>query len=161
MFQAMILQGQTWSISTVRTRCLYISISESNYCSVDDENVPLPYKIELRPASDYKYGNALQKLIATPAIQNAQGFRFLVPGEEEQWNQDRRHDETGLTDERGRALLVSSHVNLQSKISIGCAGAIVTYLQRRKASEFLQGDHSAEEAYHILRLECFSFKDTM
>lgn len=84
----------------------------------------------------------------------------MVPGEEEPAG-DILTEEIGMTDERGRALHISGSVNLESQLSIGCAGAIITYLQRKKASEYLHGDPAAEGAYPIFRLETFSLKDTM
>lgn len=121
----------------------------------------MPYKIELRPLADFKYDQALHKLSALSSLQETTGVRFLIPGDGDQTSGTIMAEETGLTDERGRALHISSSINSESKISIGCAGAIITYLQRRKASEYLQGDLAADEAYPILRLEMFSLKDTM
>lgn len=127
----------------------------------ENDGAPLPYKIELRPLADFKYDQALHKLSTLPSLQETTGVRFLIPGEEDQSSGNMFAEETGLTDERGRALHISSSINLESKISIGCAGAIITYLQRKKASEYLEGDRAADEAYPILRLEMFSLKNTM
>lgn len=94
-------------------------------------------------------------------MQGARGVRFLVPSEGEQDTSAIDMDETGLSDTRGQTLHISGSVNIESCISIGCSGAIITYLQRRKAVEYLTGDTAADEAYQILRLEMFSLKDTM
>lgn len=128
---------------------------------IDNDDVPLPYKIELRPLADFKYDQALHKLSTLPSLQETTGVRFLIPGEEDQSSDNSFTQETGLTDERGRALHISSSINSESRTSIGCAGAIITFLQRKKASEYLEGDRAAEEAYPILRLEMFSLKNTM
>lgn len=117
----------------------------------------MPYKVELRPSNDFKYEQAVQKLAGIPSLGDSIGVRFLVPGEEEQYH----IEEMGLTDERGRALHISSSINLDSRVSTGCAGAVVTYLQRMKASEYLHNDPDADAAYRITRLEVFSLKNTM
>lgn len=83
-----------------------------------------------------------------------------MPGEEEQFGESQL-DEIGLSDARGRTLHITGSINLDSKLGIGCGGAIITYLQRRKASEYLEGDPAVEDAYQILDLQMFSFKDTM
>lgn len=127
----------------------------------DNDEAPLPYKIELRPLADFKYDQALHKLSTLPSLQETTGVRFLIPGEEDQNGDNVFAEGIGLTDERGRALHISSSINLESRISIGCAGAIITYLQRKKASEYLDGDRAADQAYPIIRLEMFSLKNTM
>lgn len=121
----------------------------------------MPYKIEMRPLADFKYEPSLHKLSNLSFLQRDAGVRFLVPGEEEQLTEDVIVEDIGMTDERGRALHISGAVNLESKVSVGCAGAIITYLQRKKASEYLHGDPAADAAYPIFRLETFSLKNTM
>lgn len=115
----------------------------------------------MRPSADFKYDQALQKLAAITTLEATPGVKFLVPGDEEQLHHPNHADETGLTDQRGRNLHISGSINLESKVSMGCAGAIVTYLQRKRQAEYLQGDPAAEHAYPILRLEMFSLKNTM
>lgn len=115
----------------------------------------------MRPLADFKYELALHKLSNLSTLHRTTGVRFLVPGEEEQPNESIVEDEVGMTDERGRSLHISGSVNLESRVSVGCAGAIITYLQRKKASEYLHGDPAADAAYPILRLETFSLKNTM
>lgn len=132
----------------------------SNDLRTEQDQVFAPYRIELRSASDFKYELAVQKLSAIPSQRASTGLRYLVPGEEEQYDESQL-DEMGLSDARGRTLHITASIDLDSKISIGCAGAITTYLQRRKASEYLEGDPAADDAYQILDLQTFSFKDTM
>lgn len=121
----------------------------------------LPYKLELRPTADFKYEQALQKLSAISTLEATPGVKFLVPGEDERYDEQNYADEMGLTDTRGRTLHISGCINLESRVSIGCAGAVITYLQRMRQLEYLQGDPAAEQAYLILRMETFSLKDTM
>lgn len=128
---------------------------------LDDDHVILPYKIDMRPSSDFKYETAVHRLATISSLDAIPGVKFLVPGEEEEYDAENLLDESGLTDERGQALHLSGNINLESKISIGCAGAIITYLQRKRASEYLQGDPAADQAYQIFRLEMFSVKNTM
>lgn len=56
---------------------------------------------------------------------------------------------------------MSAWLNVDSKVSIGCAGAVVAFLQRRRSSEYLQDDPDAQLAYRIVHLEMFTFKNTM
>lgn len=102
----------------------------------------------------------MEKLSALSSQKASIGVKYLVPDEGELHN-EAHLDEIGLSDSRGRILHVTSAINLDSKVSIGCAGAIITYLQRRRNSEFLDGDPAAEDAYQILDLQMFSFKNTL
>jgi len=121
----------------------------------------LPYKLELRPSADFKYEQAIQKLSAISTLETTPGVKFLVPGEDERYTEQNYADEMGLTAGRGRTLHVSGCINLENQVSVGCAGAVITYLQRLRQSEYLQGDPAAEQAYQVLRIETFSVKDTM
>jgi DNA mismatch repair protein MSH5 len=56
---------------------------------------------------------------------------------------------------------MSASVDMESRISIGCLGAVITWIQRKRASEYLQDDPLADLAYKILEVKMFSLKDTM
>lgn len=127
----------------------------------DNDDPTLPYKNEMRPVADFKYERALHSLSNLTSLQRTAGVKFMVPGEEEVPINDIVVEEADMTDDRGRTLHISSSINLESKVSVGCAGAIITYLQRKKASEYLHGDPAADQAYPIFRLETFSLKNTM
>ena len=88
-------------------------------------------------------------------------MRFLVPGEDEVDDSLLLAHEPGRTALKGQALRTSANICYDCVVSIGCAGAIVNYLQKRKASEYLHGDPAADEAYQILKFDVFSFRDTM
>jgi DNA mismatch repair protein MSH5 len=44
---------------------------------------------------------------------------------------------------------------------VGCAGALVSYLQRRRAAAYLPGDQAAQLMFRISALEMFSLRETM
>ena len=87
--------------------------------------------------------------------------RFLVPGDSAAHEQDFQIDEVGLSDRQGGLLQISSWLDLDCKVSIGCAGAVINYMRRRRASEYLQTDPDAQLAYRIFHMEMFTFKDTL
>ena len=51
-------------------------------------------------------------------------------------------------------------INISNKVSVGCSGSILAYVQRKKALEYLPGDPNAVHS-SIASVEMFSFKDTM
>ena len=67
----------------------------------------------------------------------------------------------GLTSRRGRLLELSAWIDLDNVASIGCVGAVLTYLQRKRASEYLQDDADAELAYRVQTIEMFSLAGIM
>ena len=128
----------------------------------DDERLPLPYRIDTRPASEFSYATALNKL------SNSRLFRptasrpvFLVPGERQDYNEYGAMEDLGMTDAQDASLQMSAVLNLDNRAGISCVGAILTYLQRRRGSEFLQHDPQAEEAYGISRVERLTLRNTM
>lgn len=46
-------------------------------------------------------------------------------------------------------------------IQVGCAGAILCYLQKRRASRFLPGDVAAQAYFRVSILEMFTMQETM
>lgn len=61
----------------------------------------------------------------------------------------------------GNSLQLSTRIDIDNNVSIGCAGAVLTYLQRRRAMGSLPGMASCNTAFRISALEIFSTKDTM
>jgi DNA mismatch repair protein MSH5 len=50
---------------------------------------------------------------------------------------------------------------MDNTVGIGCVGAVIFYLDRKRVSEYLQDDPNAQMAYQVVRLEMFSIRDTM
>jgi DNA mismatch repair protein MSH5 len=44
---------------------------------------------------------------------------------------------------------------------VGCAGALLTYLKRRRVAEYLPGDDNARFALQVKTIEAFSMANTM
>ena len=86
---------------------------------------------------------------------------FVVPGEDENYENWRGSHNTDLFSHRGKLLRLSGWINMESRLSVGCAGAVLTYLSRRKAAEFLPGDANARNAFQIAAIETFSLKENM
>ena len=88
-------------------------------------------------------------------------LRFLIPGESLTWDHGQEQDEFGSTSRQGKLLRISGWINLDSKASLGCVGAVLTYLQRRRSAEYLQDDPDAQQAYRVTSMEMFSLQGTM
>jgi len=55
---------------------------------------------------------------------------------------------------------LAAWVNISNKVSVGCSGSIMAYLQRKKAAVYLPGDPRATGS-SVAVVEMFSLKDTM
>lgn len=119
------------------------------------------YETELRPNPEFSYEDAQMKLANLSLTRPDQGVRFLVPGENEHVDENTRADEIGLTDRPGNLMQASASLDLDSHASIGCIGALIACLQRRRASEYLQNDPDAQAVYRVASVEMFSFYNTM
>lgn len=65
----------------------------------------------------------------------------------------------GFTLQEGRLLHMSSSVDIENAVTIGCAGAILTHLQRRRATEMIPGRGS--DSFKINSVKMFGLQDTM
>ena len=129
--------------------------------SADEFNPPLPYDVELRPPPEFSYEAALTKLANLDSVLSNAAVRFLVPGENVNYEEHVQIDEVGLTNRQGRLIQMSAWLDVENKVSVSCVGAVISYLQRKRASEYLQGDPAAQLAYRVSHVEMFTFKDTM
>lgn len=89
-----------------------------------------------------------------------QRIQFLVPHNGMTGPKELEAEDIGFTRQEGRLLHMSSSVDMENTITIGCAGAVLTYLQRRRASEPSLVDRGSE-AYRIKSVEMFGLKGTM
>jgi len=108
-----------------------------------------PYRILVRAAGEFAYESARSKLVAL-RIGQEYGPDIIIPTD--------LHDVSGRGQSRGKLLKLASWIELNSRISVGCAGAVLAYLQRRKvnAEGGVQG-----EGLQVQSIEMFSLADVM
>ncbi|KAL9090364.1 MAG: hypothetical protein Q9159_001991 [Coniocarpon cinnabarinum] len=124
-----------------------------NGAEEDSGSDRLPYSMDFRPPAEFDYEAAKIKLVnlhigayAGPRVV------FAVPGD----------DGSPVDEEMGhqaRMLRLSSLVSTEGRV--GCAGAIIAYLQRRRASAYLPGDLDADAFFRISVVSMFTLKDYM
>ncbi|PGH01372.1 DNA mismatch repair protein MSH5 [Blastomyces parvus] len=129
-------------------------------CSPDDQ-FQLPYHLDVRPVQEFNFEGAKLKLASLQLGTSKSETRFLVPGDTFSLNQNGDQNDLGFTDHQGRLLTLSGSIDMDNRISIGCAGAIITHLQRKRAAECLANDNSGSELFSIKSLEMRSLRDTM
>lgn len=69
---------------------------------------------------------------------------------------------TGYNSRKGKLLHLSSMVDLESRLSVGCAGAVLSCLQRRKAvNHLITAADDAPSIFKISTISMFNLDRTM
>ncbi|KAF3030647.1 MutS protein msh5 [Penicillium rubens] len=133
---------------------------DQNLAQEDVSSAYLPYQIDIRPTPEFSYSNAESKLLALQiSSKHEQRIRFFVPQNGLAGPEEVDPEEMGFTLQEGRLLHISSSVDMENPVTIGCAGAILTYLQRRRAAAPSPLEEGNE--YRIRALQMFNLRDTM
>ncbi|KGO72917.1 DNA mismatch repair protein MutS, core [Penicillium italicum] len=131
-----------------------------NLAQEDVSSAYLPYQIDVRPTPEFSYSNAESKLLALEvSASHEQRIRFFVPQNGLAGPEEVDPEEMGFTLQEGRLLHISSSVDMENPVTIGCAGAILTYLQRRRAAAPSPLEEGNE--YRVRALQMFNLRDTM
>jgi len=117
--------------------------------------------VDVRPSQEFTYSNAESRLVALDvSSSHEERLRFFVPqsglnGPEEEANPENM----GFTLHEGRLLHISSSVDMENPVTLGCAGAVLSYLQRRRATTSIGPLET--NLFRVRYLEMFSLQDTM
>lgn len=87
---------------------------------------------------------------------------FIVPGDVVAGGDNYCNDgEAGFAGREGQLLRLSGWVDMDSRLTVGCAGAVISYIQRKRASAFLPGDSAAQAMHRISTVEMFTLRGSM
>lgn len=89
-----------------------------------------------------------------------QRIKFLVPHNGLMNAEDLEIANLDFTLEEARHLHVLGAIDMDSSVTIGCAGAVLAYLQRRRATVSVAGD-ATPGVFQISSVEMFSLRGTM
>jgi DNA mismatch repair protein MSH5 len=87
-------------------------------------------------------------------------IRFFVPSTGIDGPEEISAEDIGFSLSEGRLLHISSSVDMENPVSIGCAGAVLTHLQRRRATATSIGPLD-DCPFRVRYLEMFSLRDSM
>ncbi|CAK4028600.1 related to DNA mismatch repair mutS [Lecanosticta acicola] len=130
---------------------------------LDDTTDPthLPYLLECRPKAEYGYDSAKKKLVNLRIGQpNGPSVTYVVPGDVVASENDYDREEDGFASQ-AQLHRLSGWINLESKLTVGCAGALLSYIQRRRSTTYLPTDENAHSMFRITTLQMFSLKGSM
>ncbi|KAL9099242.1 MAG: hypothetical protein Q9163_005233 [Psora crenata] len=127
-----------------------------------DNTFRLPYALEYRPSTEFAYEAGKTKLANLPisALKGLDGD-FMTPGESENRNDCADGEEPGFTARQGKLLKLSATVDMESNLTIGCVGAVLTYLGRRRGFDSGTGDLNSKTSLRVSSVQMFSAKDLM
>ncbi|GIZ40009.1 hypothetical protein CKM354_000336700 [Cercospora kikuchii] len=122
----------------------------------------LPYLLECRPNSEFSYESGKTKLLNLQIGQrNGPSVTYVVPGDVVSALDHGDGLEDDSNGQQDALLRLSGVINMESHLTVGCAGAVLAYLQRRKATTFLPGDRAADAMFGVATVEMFSLSDSM
>ena len=117
--------------------------------------------MDVRPTQEFSYSNAENRLVALEVSSSHEDrVRFFVPHSGLTGPEEVSPEDLGFTLHEGRLLHISSTIDMENPVTIGCAGALLTYLQKRKAAR--AGTENINScAFRVRFLEMFNLKDTL
>ncbi|EGP91488.1 uncharacterized protein MYCGRDRAFT_34912 [Zymoseptoria tritici IPO323] len=130
--------------------------------SVDgrSDQTRLPYLLECRSAAEFGYEAARTKLVNLRiGQQGGPSVTYVVPGDVV--TDDSGDGPEGLGSRQGQLLRLSGWINMESRLTVGCAGAVLSYIQRRRATTYLPGDRNSDAMFRVGTVEMFSLRDSM
>ena len=123
--------------------------------------IPTPYLVEIRPSAEFNYEAGKNKLAQIQVSSAEDQAAFITPGGATNFDDYADQHEAGYTDHQGKLLRLAGQIDLDSRLSVSCACAVISYLARKKAVEYLPGDSSGDSASKISTIESFNLRDTM
>ncbi|OTB16046.1 hypothetical protein K445DRAFT_351925 [Daldinia sp. EC12] len=111
-------------------------------------------------SADFRYEAGKGKLLAlnleTPGPQSVL-FTSVVDDIVDEADNNIGHESS----RQGRLMRLGTSINLDSRLTIGCAGAVMGDLQRRRTVNYLPNDPDALIAFRIRSVEMFALFDSM
>ncbi|GKZ53619.1 mutS protein msh5 [Aspergillus niger] len=121
----------------------------------------VPYQLEVRPSQEFNFSNAKTRLIALDiSSRHEHRIKFLVPHSGFVDGEQLDAENLDLTLQEGKLLNVYGSVDMENSVTIGCAGVILAYLQRRRASMSISNDR-ASGILRVSSVEMFALTGTM
>lgn len=128
----------------------------------DTDQTRLPYMLECRPGAEFGYDSARNKLVNLRiGQQGGPRVTFVVPGDVITDQDDYNNPDAGFVGRQGQLLRLSGWINIESRTTVGCAGAVLSYLQRRRTTAYLPGDQASAAMFRVATVEMFSLSGSM
>lgn len=141
--------------------CLTSGAIDEDGLEWSNNGIGLPYLLELRPKSEFDYDSAVSKLVQlNVGAQDGPHVVFSVPGDVHGTVRAQGIDDDAQGSQAA-LLRLSGWIQTESQVTVGCAGAVVSYIQRRRLARFLPTDPAAQAYFRLAVIEMFSLRDMM
>lgn len=122
----------------------------------------LPYIIESRPSPEFSYEAGKNKLVnLNLSTDGGPEVSFITPSYDDAYETYGEGNQPGFTGRQGKLLRLSAWIDMESRLTVGCAGALLTYVGRRKAVECLPNTGAVSTSFGISSVEMFSLQGMM
>lgn len=115
------------------------------------------YRILIRPTAEFSYDSARGRLLAINIGEDSgPSLTLQTPGD--------IHDISGGQQRRGNLLRLAGWINVESRVTVGCAGAVLTYLQKKASMDSVHvgsGRDTRNEGITVAGIEMWSMSDVM
>ncbi|KAH2461523.1 hypothetical protein KXW63_009345 [Aspergillus fumigatus] len=154
-----VIEQTNPTVLLTSTRVDYLNTAQSS--GRDGIHRYLPYQLDIRPSQEFGHSNAIAKLAAleVPSA-HEQRIKFFVPHNGLIDPEQLGAESLGFTLQEGRLLHMASSIDMENTVTIGCAGAVLAYLQRRRTTDSIT-TLGFTGAYQVRSVEMFSLKGTM
>ncbi|KAI6249757.1 hypothetical protein HI914_01850 [Erysiphe necator] len=118
------------------------------------------YILEHRPSSDFSFELAKLKLVNLVLDENENDIVITTPDDiigNPAEDQNFRHS----MGRQGRLMRLSGKIDLESKVTVGCAGAVLNYISRRRKSEYLPHYQDNLIFFQVRGIKMVSLSDTL
>ncbi|KAI5204078.1 hypothetical protein E4T38_04811 [Aureobasidium subglaciale] len=140
-----------------------LDLERKNMDDGDSTAYGMPALCSPRPSSEFLYDSARCRL-ADLKLDHEDGPKvtFTTPGDvvigrDEGYIADGDAFET----RQGQLLKLAGWIDVESRVTVGCSGAVLAYIRRKRAATFLPGDAAARAMHRISTIEMFTLAGSM
>ena len=127
----------------------------------DPSSVPA-FVLEHRPSAEFGVENGRRRLTDIDMLARTDSqIDLMVPGEADGYEIHGDHFDPGFTTRQARLVRLSGMVDLESEVSVGCAGAVLAYLHRYQVAKSLPAGMSDKWEFKVSTIEMFTLGSTM
>lgn len=159
------------TVVLVSTKCLDAALDRldasrnSNTAASDDgshrDTTRLPYQLELRPNAEFAYESGIDKLANLDLEYEDDPAMTLCSQSDIQHVTGNGQDIEDPARRSHRLLKLSSRVNLESRLAVGCAGAVLSFLARKRSALYLPGNAVGDSSLQVASVATFTLREHM
>ena len=95
-----------------------------------------------------------------PDTNKQSGMAFVTPGYGEAYEDSVQQEGLGFTQRHGKLLRLAAAIDMDSRLSVGCAGAILAFIGRLRTRDHTKHDQNRQTP-SVFKVEMFSIADLM